>query len=183
LFRRAFIPPPPPDHFSNDNSRSFPSRFSDGWKEGRGRPILRSKSDISERYWRQEGSPRAPKLPARQPRSVTQLESFFDRLGLDQDNYRHITESSSKASSPVFFDSVSSVDSALGLYLGWPTNSQGVPWPNNCSAGNTNNDECLGGAGAGGGGQRSGDQPSIVERNARIIKWLCQCRKVQFGYS
>jgi hypothetical protein len=26
-----------------------------------------------------------------------------------------------------------------------------------------------------------GSEPSIVERNARIIKWLCNCRKAQLG--
>ncbi|XP_011501047.1 PREDICTED: uncharacterized protein LOC105364736 [Ceratosolen solmsi marchali] len=173
---RNYSPETDSSNSQTDYSPTCNSRFSDGWKEGRGRPILRSKSDISERYWRQDGGTRAQKLPAQPPRSITQLESFFDRLGLEQDNYQHITKSSSKASSPVFFDSVSSVESALGLYLSWTPNGQGTAWPN-CSAGNTNNDECPGGS------QKSNDQPSIVERNARIIKWLCQCRKVQFGYS
>lgn len=150
-------------------------RFSDGWKEGRGRPILRSKSDISDRYWRHE-SGRSTKKPSRPARSFTQLENFFDRLGLDSENYQRITEPDSKSSSPVFFDSVSSVDSALGLYS-YVGNTQGNPgnqWQsNNCSTGMGNEET----------NQRSCDQPSIVERNARIIKWLCQCRKVQFGYS
>lgn len=26
---------------------------------------------------------------------------------------------------------------------------------------------------------RNTEPPSVVERNARIIKWLCQCRKTQ----
>jgi hypothetical protein len=106
---------------------------------------------------------------------MTQLENFFDRLGLDSDNYQHITEPNSKSSSPVFFDSVSSVDSALGLYS-WVSNNQAnqsSQWQNNCSIG-MGNDEC---------NQRVNDPPSIVERNARIIKWLCQCRKLQLGYS
>lgn len=149
-------------------------RFSDGWKEGRGRPILRSKSDISDRYWRQDNG-RSSKVSSRPPRSITQLENFFDRLGLDSDNYQRITEPDSKSSSPIFFDSVSSVDSALGLYS-WVSNNQtnqSNQWQNNCSIG-MGNDEC---------NQRVNDPPSIVERNARIIKWLCQCRKVQLGYS
>ncbi|XP_054004937.1 uncharacterized protein LOC128890464 isoform X2 [Hylaeus anthracinus] len=158
-----------------DYSPTCNSRFSDGWKEGRGRPILRSKSDISDRYWRQDNG-RSNKVPARPPRSITQLENFFDRLGLDSDNYQRITEPDSKTSSPVFFDSVSSVDSALGLYswVGNNQTNQGSQWQNNnCSVGMSNED-C---------NQRVSDPPSIVERNARIIKWLCQCRKVQFGYS
>ncbi|XP_012272944.1 uncharacterized protein LOC105695704 [Orussus abietinus] len=167
----------PDSDSSNSQTEYSPtrnSRFSDGWKEGRGRPILRSKSDISDRYWRHDNG-RANGVQARPPpRSVTQLENFFDHLGLDSDNYQMITEANSKCSSPVFFDSVSSVDSALGLYS-W--NNQSNPsnqWQNNnCSVG-MGNDDC---------NQRVGDPPSIVERNARIIKWLCQCRKVQFGYS
>ncbi|KAG7204466.1 hypothetical protein KM043_004899 [Ampulex compressa] len=172
---RHYSPDSESSNSQTDYSPTCNSRFSDGWKEGRGRPILRSKSDISDRYWRQDNG-RSNKVPARPPRSVTQLENFFDRLGLDSDNYQRITEPDSKTSSPVFFDSVSSVDSALGLYS-WVGNNQGnqsVQWQNNnCSIG-MGNDDC---------NQRVGDPPSIVERNARIIKWLCQCRKVQFGYS
>lgn len=150
--------------------------MSEVWKEGRGRPILRSKSDISDRYWRQDNGRK--KAPPRPPRSVTELENFFDKLGLDSDNYEMLTVPTSNTSSPVFFDSVSSVDSALGLHP-WSGNNQQSSggtgqqqWQgnNNCSG----NDETS---------QRVSDPPSIVERNARIIKWLCQCRKVQFGYS
>lgn len=150
----------------------FVNRFSDSWKEDRGRPILRSKSDISDRYWRHDNI-RSTKS-AHPARSVAQLEIFFDRLGLDSDNYHRITEPDSKSSSPVFFDSVSSVDSALGLYS-WAGNNQANQWKNNnCSIGRVGTEDCT---------QRPSDPPSIVERNARIIKWLCQCRKVQFGYS
>lgn len=160
---------------NNNENLHFCIRFSDGWKEGRGRPILRSKSDISDRYWRQDNG-RSNKVPARPPRSITQLENFFDCLGLDSENYQRITKPDSKSSSPVFFDSVSSVDSALGLYS-WAGNNQtnqSSQWQNNdCSVGMGNDDS----------NQRVNDPPSIVERNARIIKWLCQCRKVQFGFS
>ncbi|XP_012253580.2 uncharacterized protein LOC105684638 isoform X2 [Athalia rosae] len=164
----------PDSESSNSRTECSPtrnSRFSDSWKEERGRPILRSKSDISDRYWRHDNV-RATKS-VHPTRSVAQLEIFFDRLGLDSDNYHRITEPDSKSSSPVFFDSVSSVDSALGLYS-WAGNNQSNQWQNNnCSIGRGNED-C---------NPRSSDPPSIVERNARIIKWLCQCRKVQFGYS
>ncbi|XP_015122591.1 putative uncharacterized protein DDB_G0277255 [Diachasma alloeum] len=178
-----------------DYSSTRNSRFSDGWKEGRGRPILRSKSDISDRYRRhdnnstnyerkkkkhqqqqQQQQQQPPPPPPRPPKSITELENFFDRLGLDSDNYERITVPISNSSSPVFFDSVSSVDSALGLYS-WSghnqssSNNDGQWQGNNCS---TANEETS---------QRVSDPPSIVERNARIIKWLCQCRKTQFGYS
>lgn len=162
-------------------------RFSDGWKESRNRPILRSKSDISDRYWRHaDGSSTMASLRPgskhstnpRAPRSMSQLESFFDRMGLDADSYQHITEPSSRGSSPVFeFDSVSSVDSALGLYSNWANGCSQNQWLNGGAANNNQEESPATGA------QRSGDPPSIVERNARIIKWLCQCRKMQFGYS
>ncbi|CAK9800089.1 Protein FAM110B [Anthophora quadrimaculata] len=172
---RRYSPESESSNSQTDYSPTCNSRFSDGWKEGRGRPILRSKSDISDRYWRQDNG-RPNKVPARPPRSVTQLENFFDCLGLDSDNYQRITKPDSKSSSPVFFDSVSSVDSALGIYS-WAGNNQtnqGSQWQNNdCSVGMGNDDS----------NQRVSDPPSIVERNARIIKWLCQCRKVQFGFS
>ncbi|XP_063982667.1 type-2 histone deacetylase 1 [Diachasmimorpha longicaudata] len=178
-----------------DYSSTRNLRFSDGWKEGRGRPILRSKSDISDRYWRHDNSganterkkkpkqqhvqqqqQQPPPPPPRPPKSIAELENFFDRLGLDSDNYDRIIVPLSNSSSPVFFDSVSSVDSALGLYS-WSghnqssSNNDGQWQGNNCSA---TNEETS---------QRVSDPPSIVERNARIIKWLCQCRKTQFGYS
>ncbi|XP_043263510.1 uncharacterized protein LOC122403823 isoform X2 [Colletes gigas] len=172
---RHYSPDSESSNSQTDYSPTCNSRFSEGWKEGRGRPILRSKSDISDRYWRQDNG-RSNKVPARPPRSITQLENFFDRLGLDTDNYQCIAEPDSKTSSPVFFDSVSSVDSALGLYswVGNNQTSQSSQWQNNnCSVGMSNED-C---------NEKVSDPPSIVERNARIIKWLCQCRKVQFGYS
>ncbi|XP_015600742.1 uncharacterized protein LOC107270328 isoform X2 [Cephus cinctus] len=140
---RPYSPDTESSNSQTDYSPTCNSRFSDGWKEGRGRPILRSKSDISDRYWRHDNL-RNNKLPVRPPRSVTQLENFFDRLGLDSDNYQRITEPDSKSSSPVFFDSVSSVDSALGLYS-WVGNSQTNQtnqWQNNnCSVG-MGNDDC-----------------------------------------
>ncbi|KAJ8672707.1 hypothetical protein QAD02_003967 [Eretmocerus hayati] len=198
----GIIAPPPPHqppaivrHYSPDSESSNSptdysptcnSRFSDGWKEGRNRPILRSKSDISDRYWRHgdhhhhhQSMGNAPI-----PGSASSLESFFDRLGLEPDDYQHMTEPSSRASSPVFFNSVSSVDSALGLH--WASQQQHQPQAQ--STWQQSQQSCAAAAAAVGQddvlpGQRSGDPPSIIERNARIIKWLCNCRKVQFGYS
>ncbi|KAK0157955.1 hypothetical protein PV328_011636 [Microctonus aethiopoides] len=170
-----------------DYSPTCNSRFSGGWKEGHGRPILRSKSDISDRYWRHcNDNGRKKVTTPRPPRSVTELEIFFNQLGLDSENYEALTAlPTSNSSSPIFFDSVSSVDSALGLQP-WSANNQQQsnncnntqqPWQSsgaNCSGGIGGNNDAS---------QRVSDPPSIVERNARIIKWLCQCRKVQFGYS
>lgn len=110
--------------------------------------------------------------PANLPRrSSADLEKFFEQLGLEEDAYKVITSgkrgSRDSTASPVFFESVSSVDS----------------WPGTWGANGT----LRGGSGESGpaptgpGGSKLGEQPSIVERNARIIKWLCNCRKAQLG--
>ncbi|KAG8038747.1 hypothetical protein G9C98_000302 [Cotesia typhae] len=175
---------PPPriqdcwSHVRRDSGAS--TQHSNEHPQNRNRPILRSKSDISDRYYRENPLLHQRKPRMNPPRSLTELENFFNRLGLDTENYEQITVPGSNASSPVFFDSVSSVDSALGLHP-WTGNNQssngtGQNWPGGGNATNclTAQDDTS---------QRISDPPSIVERNARIIKWLCQCRKVQFGYT
>ncbi|XP_047001652.1 protein FAM110B [Schistocerca americana] len=129
-------------------------RFDDDdWRaERHHRPILRSKSDISHRYSR--GPP--PLVPRPEPKTIEQLEKFFEQLGLDTRDYRSMSTPMSGSSSPVYFESVSSVDSAVA----WG------PWGSGSTSGNT---------------PRQAEQPSIVERNARIIKWLCNCRKAQLA--
>lgn len=107
----------------------------------RDRPILRSKSDISDRY--------------RRPAEPPHLQDFFERLGLSGDRYEEMLTRSDSTDSPIFFSEVSSVDSSRPI-----ENVEYCP-----SA------------------YRSGDPPSIVERNARIIKWLCNCKKVQLQLS
>jgi hypothetical protein len=105
----------------------------------RDRPILRSKSDISDRYWR------PPEPP------TSHLEQFFEHLGLTSDSYEEMLSNSRSSDSPVFFSDVSTVDSSRPL---------------------DNVDYCPSAF-------RPSEPPSIVERNARIIKWLCNCRKSQ----
>ncbi|KAF7272684.1 uncharacterized protein LOC143201726 isoform X2 [Rhynchophorus ferrugineus] len=107
----------------------------------RDRPILRSKSDISDRYWR------PPEPP------TSHLEQFFEHLGLTSDSYEEMLSGSGHSSeSPVFFSDVSTVDSSRPL-----DNIDCCPQQT----------------------YRNSEPPSIVERNARIIKWLCNCRKSQ----
>ncbi|XP_045475231.1 uncharacterized protein LOC123681073 [Harmonia axyridis] len=103
----------------------------------RDRPILRSKSDISDRYWR------PPEPP------TSHLEQFFEHLGLTSDSYEEMLSDSRSSDSPVFFSDISSVDSSRPV-----DNVDYCPAP-----------------------FRPSEPPSIVERNARIIKWLCNCRK------
>ncbi|XP_037806516.1 uncharacterized protein LOC119600398 [Lucilia sericata] len=91
------------------------------------------------------------------------LEKFFDRLGLNDDKFheiytfskrKHSNGSSDGSNSTVFFSDVSTVDS-----MRLPDSTETQP-----QAPQT---------------YRPTEPPSIVERNARIIKWLCNIRKVQ----
>ncbi|XP_017098540.2 uncharacterized protein [Drosophila bipectinata] len=96
--------------------------------------------------------------------SISELEKFFDRLGLNDEAFHEIysqprrhhseTDNGSDDSSTVFFSDVSTVDS---MRLPDSTETQ----PQTTQA------------------YRPSEPPSIVERNARIIKWLCNCKKMQ----
>lgn len=124
------------------------------------KPILRSKSDISHRYFnRNMQKPNTSTYLAENGAinehqraksenfsEMEQLERFFDRLGLAD-------SSESNRSSPVFFSDVQTIDSDQ---LPDSTETQLDTQP-----------------------YRPIEPTSIVERNARIIKWLCTCRKMQ----
>ncbi|XP_053953008.1 uncharacterized protein LOC128859896 [Anastrepha ludens] len=93
-----------------------------------------------------------------------ELEKFFDRLGLNDEKFHEIysvprrrksADTDSEGSSTVFFSDVSTVDS---MRLPDSTETQ----PQTAQP------------------YRPSEPPSIVERNARIIKWLCNCRKLQY---
>lgn len=132
------------------------------------RPILRSKSDISDRYWHRGSTLQfsdkqiMDKRSNSKSESLSQLERFFDRLGLNEETYAEFIapkilynsdSDDSDHSSPVFFSDASTVDSNR-----LPDSTEVQP---NTQA------------------YRPSEPPSIVERNARIIKWLCNCRKLQ----
>ncbi|KAL0861479.1 hypothetical protein ABMA27_009010 [Loxostege sticticalis] len=133
------------------------------YKQRRPRPILRSKSDISDRYRRTDGrSPAsAPCEGEDSPDSPSEeslrLQQFFERLGLEPRQYDSIVRDA-PPESPVFFSSASTVDSnQLAATADYTVQGPGVQKPI----------------------YRNTEPPSVVERNARIIKWLCQCRKTQ----
>ncbi|KAK9702783.1 Centrosome-associated C terminus [Popillia japonica] len=93
--------------------------------------------------------------PARAaPEPVSHLEQFFEHLGLTSDSYEDMLSNSRSSDSPVFFSDVSTVDSSRPI---------------------DNVDYCHAQT------FRPSEPPSIVERNARIIKWLCNCRKLQLS--
>lgn len=127
------------------------------------KPILRSKSDISHRYFSRnvqkvdmsylpENSAINEQQRAKSENfsELEKLEQFFDRLGLS-DDLRDSSESN--RSSPVFFSDVATVNSDQ-LPDSTETQLETQPY-------------------------RPIAPTSIVERNARIIKWLCTCRKMQ----
>lgn len=170
------------------------------------RPILRSKSDISDRYWNRMQQQPDMSVKSRRERyqqaanesfgsngsgssvgklsksdSMYELEHFFDQLGLDDKNYaetivrskiKHQRSASATVtstfsdnddtdqSSVVFFSDCSTVDSNRIIADSGPTNQSDqktVPVNPNL--------------------YRPSEPPSIIERNARIIKWLCNCKK------
>ncbi|XP_050334280.1 uncharacterized protein LOC126761889 [Bactrocera neohumeralis] len=93
-----------------------------------------------------------------------ELEKFFDRLGLNDEKFHEIysvprrrksADTDSECSSTVFFSDVSTVDS-----MRLPDSTETQPQTTQP--------------------YRPSEPPSIVERNARIIKWLCNCRKLQY---
>uniref|UniRef100_A0A1I8P8P4 Centrosome-associated FAM110 C-terminal domain-containing protein n=2 Tax=Stomoxys calcitrans TaxID=35570 RepID=A0A1I8P8P4_STOCA len=94
--------------------------------------------------------------------SIVDLEKFFDRLGLNDDKFHEIytmskrkhSNGSDSDNSTVFFSDVSTVDS-----MRLPDSTETQPQTTQT--------------------YRPTEPPSIVERNARIIKWLCNVRKVQ----
>ncbi|XP_037940191.1 uncharacterized protein LOC119673052 [Teleopsis dalmanni] len=94
--------------------------------------------------------------------SILDLERFFDRLGLNDEKFHEIyspikrADSDSDNSSTVFFSDVSTVDS---MRLPDSTDTQVQANPT----------------------YRPSEPLSIVERNARIIKWLCNCKKSQYA--
>lgn len=164
-----------PNRYSSSSERT---RGDGAYDDDERKPILRSKSDISHRYSHRNvqshdtnntGKCNMPNSPPNnllnakklsKSENLLQLERFFDHLGLNDDKYdeyigfsRRDSNSDSNHSSPVFFSDVSTVDSNRLLDS---TETQTAIQP-----------------------YRPIETTSIVERNARIIKWLCNCRKLQ----
>lgn len=206
---------------SNQTSTSQPNSLQCPADDPRDpRPILRSKSDISDRYWNrmQQQQLQEVNVKSRRERyqaatsdsfgsgsggsvgsagklpksdSMFELENFFEKLGLDDKKYADCivkptdkhkrstsatvastfssdNEDSTDHSSIVFFSDASTVDSNRIVADSQPSviNSDQKTIINAQAATNPNL-------------YRPSEPPSIIERNARIIKWLCNCKKVQ----
>lgn len=150
--------------FKNRRSRcSSPSGRNCSYSEHSDdrKPILRSKSDISDRYWNRKDAKAMTsggakdQLPQHKNESFTELVQFFDQLGLSDQEYEEFIEFEPHSSSPVFFSDSSTVDSNQ---LPDSTETQQTIQP-----------------------YRPPETTSIVERNARIIKWLCNCKKLRMA--
>lgn len=195
-------------------STSQPNSLQIQGSEDDRRPILRSKSDVSDRYWNRMQTQSDMSVKSRRERyqqaanesfgsngsgsagssggkvsksdSMYELEHFFDQLGLDDKNYaetivrsrkRHQRSASATVtstfsdnedtdqSSVVFFSDCSTIDSNRIIADSGPTNPSD---PKNVQTGQENPNL-----------YRPSEPPSIIERNARIIKWLCNCKKSQ----
>ncbi|VVC24477.1 Centrosome-associated, FAM110, C-terminal domain [Cinara cedri] len=185
-------PPPPPPVAPRRNHRNSNNVPTAGGDEFRGRPILRSKSDVGHGVLNRPlsllsaGPLTTSAAAADEARDVyydpEQLEKFFCHLGLDPDEYRSIVKNDSDEGSQVWFgDSNSSVGSVSGgSNNGYVNNnySEGGPCGGVGGRGTCDVPATCGATKSGGGNPSTEQQlPSIVERNARIIKWLWNCRK------
>ncbi|XP_013777149.2 protein FAM110B-like [Limulus polyphemus] len=131
----------------------------------RRKPVLRSKSDIGYRYGCNHHPTSSQRMTAQ---CIPELERFFNNMGLESSVWKQLTGTSTTSSPPQFFGSGSSINT--------DDHQSHV-----CSE-DSFQDEWDGGGGKDGlRGQDLRDhgplETSIVEKNARVIKWLFNCRK------
>lgn len=123
-----------------------------GSEDMRRRPILRSKSDVThERCTLGQKDEDVPS--PRESLNVEDLERFFESMGLDLSTYKEVI-SPTEVGSPLYFDEKSSEDSI----------------PRRCSSDEDGQAQQT--------PLRPGE-PSIIEKNARVIKWLFTCQRAQ----
>lgn len=124
-----------------------------------------------------------PSEGKRATKSASDLERFFDMLGLENipapapiplTDSKDETRKKSGSESPVFFSSVSSVDSAPRR--SGSADSEDSPLDDKLGSRTVGGYAKFGPAGGPTIMVQHGE-PSIVERNARVIKWLFNCRK------
>ncbi|XP_055934434.1 uncharacterized protein LOC129963879 [Argiope bruennichi] len=151
-----------PRRFSNGTGMLHLTPYYSASSQLQRRPVSRSKSDVSHRYSKRGSE----YFPRRNNYTSAEIERFFDTMGLDTNVWHHITSPSSVSSPPCFFESVSSVDSNEDRSSVCSDDS--VPEPPR--EGLRNQDLRVHGP----------LETSIVEKNARVIKWLYNCRKAAY---
>ncbi|XP_054717697.1 uncharacterized protein LOC129227202 [Uloborus diversus] len=148
-----------PRRFSNGTGMLHLTPYYSATSQLQRKPVSRSKSDVSHRYSKRNSD----YLPWKSNYTSAEIERFFDTMGLDTNVWHRITSPSLVSSPPCFFESVSSVDSNEDKSSACSEDSVSeVP-----REGLRNHD--LRGHGP--------LETSIVEKNARVIKWLYNCRK------
>lgn len=151
-----------PRRFSNGTGMLHLTPYYSASSQLQRKPVSRSKSDVSHRY-----SKRGSEYFSRRNNYTNaEIERFFDTMGLDTNAWHHITSPSSVSSPPCFFESISSVDSNEDRSSVCSEDSL----PDAPREGLRNQD--LRGHGP--------LETSIVEKNARVIKWLYNCRKAAY---
>ncbi|KAG8198399.1 hypothetical protein JTE90_021641 [Oedothorax gibbosus] len=141
-------------NFETKINTKAPSTSSTSYPIVKSKPVTRSKSDVNCRFSRNL-------CVAPEPRSTTdtELERFFDTMGLDSHMFKSLTSS---PRSPIhFFDNVSSVNSDTNVSSNDSEDSAKVPH----REGLTNSDLR----------KHAPTETSIVEKNARVVKWLYNC--------
>ncbi|CAB0011338.1 unnamed protein product [Nesidiocoris tenuis] len=118
------------------------------WTEAKHKPLSRCKSDVTVNEDRRMSVSRLP----HQPSLPSELNEFFQNLGLTSDQYNELTNEESKSSSPVFFSSHSSISddssSTTAARRHMPDDRGDSPTPTS--------------------------PVSVVQTNARVVKWLCK---------
>ena len=130
-----------------------------GSEELRRRPILRSKSDVTHERCLLGQQRDDESFGSRTSINEEDLKQFFESMGLDNSTYQELISSNDKEDpNSQYFEEDSSTDSI----------------PRRCSS------EEEGQPNADAAALRPGE-PSIVEKNARIIKWLFTCQRALKG--
>ncbi|XP_050543969.1 uncharacterized protein LOC126907018 [Daktulosphaira vitifoliae] len=156
------LPPPPHIPLTDESGSQQQPTATDQPNICKARPILRSKSDVGYRALNVLSL--APHVAStnQQFYDPEQLENFFGHLGLEPEEYNSIIKYVDPDNdSDTCFQGGSNISSSVG----------------SVSGGSNNNNNYGGNEKSNGGSLHHVESTSIVERNARIIKWLCNCRK------
>lgn len=161
------LPPPWQDDSGVDPSAAESSTVEPD--QVRRKAILRSKSDVGPSRFAPDLLPAVP--PEFTGDVPLDLDQFFDTIG-QHGKCPDMMINTSGRSSPVYFSSVSSVDSCCkrrhvdNMYESSDSEDMAATLQRRLL-----------------GSQPGMGEPSIVERNARIIKWLIKCRNVPVSSS
>ena len=168
MFRSRSAVKSVPENRLNYDSRKIITPVTKSEKDDLSRPILRSKSDISDRYGRDSC---VSLNSIRSDLSLNDINYFFDYMGMGKDIFEEVLSSGAKNSKSNFIKNYrNSDDNNSGSDSGHHNNSDVSSVESSSSNYRLCDFE-----------DRNIETVSIVERNARIIKWLCNCRKSQMA--